>query len=120
MPKPEIVKTSQTFQLDKIIYNQNGFSIGIGTYFEKDGWVVSMRWNGNEDKAGFPYAGKNPLWFTLPVNLTFSFLSGLIQNELITKEDFNRILEYLQDYTGLKKSQKEIDDNDKLFNELFS
>lgn len=97
MPNPEKVKTSQTFKLDKILYNHNGFSIGIGTYMGNDSWALAMRWNGYDDRAGFPYAGKNPLWFTLPTELTSSVLKGLLPAELRNSKDYSQLLQYLKD-----------------------
>jgi hypothetical protein len=120
MPNPETVKTSQTFQLDKVIYNHNGFSIGIGTYMASNTWALAMRWNGTNEKAGFPYAGKNPLWMTLPPELTFSILIGLLNEKSLSSEDYIQILEYLKDFKTHKLTKQQIAKNDELFDELFS
>ena len=98
MAHPETVKFSQAFQLHKVIHNKNGFSIGVGTYLGEGPWVLAMRWNGEDGKAGFPYTGKHPLWFSLPQNLTFSFLTGLLQSGEVEKEDYDKILNYLSDF----------------------
>jgi hypothetical protein len=108
MPNPETVKTSQTFNLDKVVYNHNGFSIGVGTLMGDTSWVLAMRWNGMEDKVGFPYAGKNPLWLTLPSELTFEFLGGLLHSENLIREDYIKLLDYLNDFKTNKFTKEEI------------
>jgi hypothetical protein len=104
MPNPETVKKSQTFQLDKVIYNHNNFSIGVGCLMDNN-WVLAMRWNGIGDQTGFPYAGKNPLWLTLPPELTISTLTSLLNSDIIKKEEHKQILNYLTDFkkNNLKK-----------------
>jgi hypothetical protein len=119
MPSPETVKTSQTFQLDKVIYNHNGFSIGVGTFIGNNSWALAMRWNGPQDKAGFPYAGKNPLWLSLPTELTFTFLTGLLNAESITSEDYDQLLMYLNDFKTLKFTREQVVEKNELFDELF-
>jgi hypothetical protein len=119
MPNPETVKTSQAFRLDKIIYNYNGFSIGVGTLIGNDSLVLAMRWNGEDDKAGFPYAGKHPLWLFLPSELTFSVLTGLLNAKSITSEDYTRLLEYLHEFKILKPTREQITIKNELFDEIF-
>ena len=97
MPHPEEVKRSQTFSLDKVIYNHDEFSIGVGIYSLSNEVALCMRWNGTEiGGAGFPYAGKHPLWFTLPSKLTHSFLTTLLQNEELTNQEKENISSYLE------------------------
>ena len=104
MANPENVKTSQTFNLHKVIYNQDDFSIAVGTILGNENWLLAMRWNGhNEEAVGFPYAGKHPLWFVVQsADLSFGFLTSLLNSADITKENYKSILECLKDYEHTK------------------
>ncbi|MBG6110986.1 hypothetical protein IWX84_001868 [Flavobacterium sp. CG_9.10] len=96
MPKPESVKQSQTFTLKEVIYNHDGFAIGLGTIFGNSKLVCAMRWNGEDDKAGFPYAFNNPLWLHLPVELTINILIGLLTSKELSKDEYIKILELMK------------------------
>ncbi|SHM53188.1 hypothetical protein [Flavobacterium xanthum] len=81
MPAPESVKQSQTFILKEVIYNHDGFSIAVGLLMGYSKLVCAMRWNGKDDKTGFPYAFNNALWLHLPGELTLNNLSGLLTSK---------------------------------------
>lgn len=98
MADPNTVKTSQTFILDGVIYNSQGFSIGVGRLMGAETFVLAMRWNGREDHMGFPYAGKHSLWFTLPKDLSYSILLGLLHSKDIPQENYAMVLNYMKEY----------------------
>jgi hypothetical protein len=53
MPEPEDVNPSN-FEVDRVIYNQGGFSIAIGTWVEDETERFSMRWNEVPTAIGYP------------------------------------------------------------------
>ncbi len=99
MANPEDIKISQAFINRRVIYNKNGFSMAIGTILDKPNLQLAMRWNGEDGKAGFPYAFKHPLWFVIPEDLTGLFLESLIDSEFLDEETAKHLLE-------LKKSDE--------------
>lgn len=102
MIDPKTILASQAFRLDKVIYNHNGFSIGIGAYIGSDTTVIAMRWNGDDDSVGFPYAGKNPLWFHITPELTFCILTGLLHSNSMSSGDYLNLLNYLEGFKNIK------------------
>ncbi|WP_367756133.1 hypothetical protein [Flavobacterium sp. WC2430] len=96
MPTPESVKHSQTFTLREVIYNHDGFSIAVGNIVGNSKIVCAMRWNGEDDKAGFPYAFNNPLWLHLPGELTLNILSGLLTCKKLSKKEYIELLELMK------------------------
>ncbi|BAO55013.1 hypothetical protein [Nonlabens marinus] len=96
MPNPETVQQSQSFNLDKVIYNDDDFAIAVGVRSGEDKICLAMRWNGDENGAGFPFAGKHPLWLSLPSDLTQTFLLGLLQKQSLTEDSYLSILDYLR------------------------
>lgn len=119
MNSPENVKTSQTYKMKELLFNQNGFAISIGNLIGSSTLVLGMRWNGKNDKPGFPYAGKHSLWFTIPSNLSFSILTGILSNKSIPKETYQKVLSYLPVFEDEYKGEKEIEANEELLNDLF-
>jgi hypothetical protein len=62
--KPEDVKPAK-FKVHTIIYNNHDFTVAYGKW-ENAEIRIAMRWNGPDNKQGYPNQGKNPLWFQLP------------------------------------------------------
>jgi hypothetical protein len=70
----------KNFKVEKIIYNEDGFSVAIGVWQEDETRRFAMRWNGSniEDK-GYPSVFVNPMWFQLPQDVT-SIVKTLLEN----------------------------------------
>ncbi|PKP43595.1 MAG: hypothetical protein CVT96_04850 [Bacteroidetes bacterium HGW-Bacteroidetes-13] len=86
--KPENVNP-QNFELIKIIFDNDEFSIAYGI-FEKGDKCLGMRWNGNitdNDDKGYPKVFKNPMWFIIHNDLKKPFLKSLlgIKNKKVTE-----------------------------------
>ena len=79
MPKPEDVNP-HNFQVQQIVYNDGDFSIAQGKWEEGD-MRIAMRWNGDENDAGYPKTFGNPVWFLIPDNLSVPLLRGVLGTE---------------------------------------
>jgi hypothetical protein len=69
----------KNFLVEKIIYNQDGFSIAIGVWQDDQTRRFAMRWNGDGDNIGYPSYAGNPMWFQLPDDIR-GILAALISN----------------------------------------
>lgn len=71
----------KNFNVDRIIYNENGFSVAIGEWQDDETIRFAMRWNGNDDSedVGYPKVFNNPMWFQLPENVS-GIIAAIIQN----------------------------------------
>jgi hypothetical protein len=78
--EPQNVNPSN-FTVDKIIYNDNEFSIAFGTWADNSK-VVGMRWNGDGDNSlGYPNVFGKPMWFVIPTDLARQFIATLLGND---------------------------------------
>ena len=87
----------QNFQVDKIIFNNQDFSISYGQW--QDGnKSLAMRWNGDihdpQDK-GYPKTFGNPMWFLVDSDLTIPILKSLIGHAHSSKDELLKLLEEL-------------------------
>ena len=89
--KPENVNP-KNFQLIEIVYNNNDFSIAYGK-FEDGINCIAMRWNGDENDAGYPKTFGNPMWFIIDNRLKQLFLKSLIGEKFANNA---KILEVLK------------------------
>jgi hypothetical protein len=72
----------QNFQVENIIYNNDGFSIAIGIWKDDNSRRFAMRWNGddsNPDDVGYPSVFKHPMWFQLPTDVQ-GVLAAILEN----------------------------------------
>jgi hypothetical protein len=71
--QPENVNPGN-FNVERIIFNQGGFSIAIGIWNEDDTRRFAMRWNerdgANPNDKGYPSVFTHPMWFQLPDDIT--------------------------------------------------
>ena len=75
--KPEDVKPAN-FKYDRIIYNDDEFSIAIGIWKDDNSRRFAMRWNIGNTNAGYPNYAGNPMWFQLPKNIN-GVITALIE-----------------------------------------
>jgi hypothetical protein len=69
------------FPVDKVIYNNDEFSIIWGTW-NKESRCLGMRWNNLQSEPGFPRGkGGRPIWLVIPSELSVPFLTALIGKE---------------------------------------
>lgn len=57
------------FEVERIIYNRNNFSIAIGIWQDDGTRRFAMRWNqrGTDPRdKGYPSVFQHPMWFQLP------------------------------------------------------
>jgi len=74
------------FKVDKIIYNDDEFSIAFGTS-ANNSKIIGMRWNGDDDEnIGFPNSYNKPMWFVIPSDLAKNFITTLTDNKFTDKE----------------------------------
>jgi len=75
------------FTQERIIFNNEDFSIAIGIWNDDGTRRFAMRWNGNTDteqpSLGYPNVFGRPMWFQLPVDI------GPLLRALITNSDTN-------------------------------
>ena len=79
----------QNFSVISILYNNDEFSVAYGTW-ENGNKCIAMRWNGEEDEAGYPKVFGHPMWFLIDNELKLPILKSLLHlpnsnNELILK-----------------------------------
>ncbi len=57
------------WELSEVLYpgEQDGWSAAEGTYNGQP--RLGIRWNGNEDRHGFPTSFGSPVWFLIPEEL---------------------------------------------------
>lgn len=81
--KPENANP-KNFKVEKIVYNQDGFSIAVGIWRDDETKRFAMRWNGeNDDDKGYPSVFDNPMWFQLPDDIN-GIVTTLITNSNVT------------------------------------
>lgn len=95
MPEPKEVNPSK-FTVDRVLYNNNDFSIVFGTWNPNNSRVIAMRWNEGEDGNGYPKAFGNPQWFIIEESVSVNILSGLLTNASISREEYLNILDVLR------------------------
>lgn len=69
--QPEEVNPAN-FTVERIIYNQNNFSIAIGIWNEDGTRRFAMRWNernNNPKDKGYPSVFQHPMWFQMPEDI---------------------------------------------------
>ncbi len=70
------------FQVERIIYNQNGFAIAVGIWVEDGTRRFAMRWNDSPTIKGYPSVFNNPMWFQLTDDIQ-GVINTLISNSNI-------------------------------------
>ncbi|WP_437954412.1 hypothetical protein WME76_22725 [Sorangium sp. So ce119] len=71
-----------------MLFDNGWYSVIAGEY--EGEYAIGERWNGDDDKPGFPHQGGHPLWHVVPDFLRSAVLTGL-QDELArTASDDNR------------------------------
>jgi hypothetical protein len=66
--EPENVNP-KNFIVERIIYNDNNFSIAIGIWQEDETRRFATRWNEGNTFAGYPNYAGNPMWFQYQTTL---------------------------------------------------
>jgi hypothetical protein len=84
MPHPSEVNTAK-FQVEKILYSTDGFSIAYGCWEDKNRYLA-VRWDGEENKIGFPQTYGKPQWLIIPDKLTTPFLKALLDTDEKTRK----------------------------------
>lgn len=93
MPHPSEVNPSK-FNVEQIIYNIDGFSIAYGVWVDDNNRYLAVRWDGEENRTGFPQSFGRPQWLIIPDDLTVPFAKALLDTDEQT--DKNRIIEILR------------------------
>ena len=83
MPHPTEVNPSK-FQVEKILYNIDGFSIAYGLW-EGENKYLAVRWDGEQGKTGMPQTFGKPQWLIIPGELTIAFTKYLANFIVIIK-----------------------------------
>ncbi len=76
--RPEDVNP-KNFTVERIIYNENGFSIAVGIWNADETRRFAMRWNEGNTHAGYPNYAGNPMWFQLLEDIG-NVLAAIIAN----------------------------------------
>lgn len=91
MPQPTEVNAAK-FEVEKILYNTDGFSIAFGVW-EDGKMYLGIRWDGENDKTGFPQTFGKPQWLVVAHELTIPFTKALLDSELETdKKEISDLL----------------------------
>ena len=80
MISPEQVNPKK-FTVEEVLFNDQEFSVVLGTWNESGDHAIAMRWNGDpsdEESKGFPNQGGNPTWFIVHRSVAKATLSGLL------------------------------------------
>ncbi|MCB0126370.1 MAG: hypothetical protein KDE58_29130 [Caldilineaceae bacterium] len=93
MPRPEDVNP-HNFSVHQIIYNDGEFSIVWGKWQEEE-MRLAMRWNGEGTNQGYPKTFGNPVWFLLPVEITFPILRGMLGVDISDNKVIAQIIQQL-------------------------
>lgn len=91
MPNPESVNP-QAFTVKEVLFNQEDFSICYGTWNDTGNLRMAMRWNDAEDGRGYPKVFAHPQWFIVSELVAQNFLTGLLNNNRLSDEQFNKVL----------------------------
>lgn len=81
------------FKVESKLYDNGEFSIVYG--IKSDGIkCLSMRWNGNEDWAGYPNSYGYPAWFNIDNKLAIPILKSLLNEQ---RSDSKAIIQVLNE-----------------------
>jgi hypothetical protein len=58
--------------------------------------VIAMRYNDGDDGAGYPKGFGHPQWFIVSEDISKNILTGLLNNPLLTADEYLHILEVLK------------------------
>lgn len=90
--KPEEANPNN-FNVVKIIYRTQFFSIAYGNWVEDDTMHLAMRWNGENDAdAGYPKVFGHPMWFLIPEELTITIAKSLLEIEGANRKEILEVL----------------------------
>ena len=92
MPKPEEVNP-KNFIVETILYNHESFSVAYGCW-DDDYRCLAVRWDGEENRSGFPQTFGRPMWLIIPQELTIPILKGFLDKDV--QSDKKEILELLR------------------------
>jgi hypothetical protein len=95
MPKPESVNPEK-FKVIRILFNHNDFAVSYGTWTPNKAKVIAMRYNDGDDGAGYPKVFGHPQWFIVSEDISKNILTGLLNNPLLTTDEYLHILEVLK------------------------
>lgn len=89
---PENVNPAN-FKVEQIIFNNEDFSIAYGVWDSDGNKYVAMRWNGDDEDAGYPKVFGHPMWFLIDRELKLPILQSLIGLENTNKDKLIKVLE---------------------------
>jgi hypothetical protein len=90
--KPENANP-RNFEVEKIIYNDDEFSVAYGRWKDQPDRQVGMRWNGDsEEDAGYPKVFGNPMWFVVSSDLKEILLRALLESPSADRQAILEIL----------------------------
>jgi len=95
MPEEEVVNTSK-FTVDRVLYNRNKFSVGIGSWISNGQNVVAIRENKGYDRNGYFKPFGNSQWHIIPNKNAKSILNGLLTDPLVKPNEYVNIIEVLR------------------------
>lgn len=58
-----------------VLFDNGWYSVISGEY--EDEYALGERWNGDDDRPGFPSQGGHPIWHVVPDFLRVALLGGL-------------------------------------------
>ncbi len=92
--KPENVNP-RNVKVEKIIFNNQYFSIAYGNWEEEENKQLFMRWNGeNEQDKGYPKTFGNPVWFLITEELKIPILTSLLNLKNSKNSEILEILKF--------------------------
>ncbi len=74
----------RNFQVQYILFETPDFSIAYGNWNQQEN-CLAMRWNGDENEAGYPKTFGHPVWFIIPKDMTFVLAKSLLEFEVTDK-----------------------------------
>jgi hypothetical protein len=95
MPISENVRPNK-WQNPTVLFDNGWYSVISGIYDGGDHSVLGERWNGVEDRLGFPNVAGYPIWHVVPDFLAIHLLEGLLEelaaNPIQKSEEYSQII----------------------------
>ena len=84
----------RNFQVQYILFETPDFSIAYGNWNQQEN-CLAMRWNGDENEAGYPKTFGHPVWFIIPAYMTSILAKSLLEFKETDKQLVNTLLNEL-------------------------
>jgi hypothetical protein len=84
----------RNFKIKYILLENSDFSIAYGDWNQSE-FCLAMRWNGEENNAGYPKTFGHPVWFIIPKSMTFVLAKSLLEFDDADKQSVILLLNEL-------------------------